>query len=175
MVVNNGAAALALAACALAAGREIVIARGELVEIGDGFRIPELLEASGAVLREVGTTNRVRLADYAAAVGETTALVVKVHPSNFVVEGFTSSVPVAELATLPCRSWSTSGRVCWSRTHGCRVSQMPPAPRRQGLLSSRRPATSCWAGRSAVSYWVARTWSSGCGVTRSPAPCAWTS
>ena len=101
MVVNNGAAALALAGCALANGREIVIARGELVEIGDGFRIPELLEASGAVLREVGTTNRVRLADYAAALGEKTALVVKIHPSNFVVEGFTSSVPVAELATLP--------------------------------------------------------------------------
>ncbi len=101
LVVNNGAAALALAACALAAGREIVIARGELVEIGDGFRIPELLEASGAVLREVGTTNRVRLADYAAAVSDETALILKVHPSNFVVEGFTSSVQVAELATLP--------------------------------------------------------------------------
>jgi L-seryl-tRNA(Ser) seleniumtransferase len=100
LVVNNGAAALALTACALAAGREIVIARGELVEIGDGFRIPELLQASGAVLREVGTTNRVRLADYAAAVTDETALILKVHPSNFVVEGFTSSVPVAELATL---------------------------------------------------------------------------
>ncbi|WNB86901.1 L-seryl-tRNA(Sec) selenium transferase [Cellulomonas sp. ATA003] len=99
-VVNNGAAALALVTCALAAGREIVIARGELVEIGDGFRIPELLESLGARLREVGTTNRVRLADYAAAVGERTAFVLKVHPSNFVVSGFTSSVGVAELATL---------------------------------------------------------------------------
>ncbi len=99
-VVNNGAAALALVTCALASGREIVIARGELVEIGDGFRIPELLESLGARLREVGTTNRVRLADYAAAIGERTAFVLKVHPSNFVVSGFTSSVGIEELATL---------------------------------------------------------------------------
>ena len=100
-VVNNGAAALALVTCALAQGREIVVARGELVEIGDGFRIPELLESMGARLREVGTTNRVRLADYAAAIGEQTAFVLKVHPSNFVVSGFTSSMSVKELATLP--------------------------------------------------------------------------
>jgi L-seryl-tRNA(Ser) seleniumtransferase len=100
-VVNNGAAALALVACALATGREIVVARGELVEIGDGFRIPELLESLGARLREVGTTNRVHLADYESALGEDTAFVLKVHPSNFVVEGFTASVPVRELAALP--------------------------------------------------------------------------
>jgi len=99
-VVNNGAAALGLAALALAAGREIVIARGELVEIGDGFRIPEMLESVGARLREVGTTNRVRAADYEAAIGPETAFLLKVHPSNFRVEGFTSSVSVAELAAL---------------------------------------------------------------------------
>lgn len=99
-VVNNGAAALSLVACALGRGREVVIARGELVEIGDGFRIPELLESMGVRLREVGTTNRVRLADYEAAVGPDTAFVLKVHPSNFRVEGFTSSVPVSELAGL---------------------------------------------------------------------------
>jgi L-seryl-tRNA(Ser) seleniumtransferase len=100
-VVNNGAAALALVTCALAQGREIVVARGELVEIGDGFRIPELLESMGARLREVGTTNRVRLSDYADAIGDQTAFVLKVHPSNFVVSGFTSSVPIHELASLP--------------------------------------------------------------------------
>lgn len=101
-VVNNGAAALALVACALTgdARREVVVARGELVEIGDGFRIPDLLESVGARLREVGTTNRVRLADYEDAVGDGTAFVLKVHPSNFRVEGFTSSVPVPELAGL---------------------------------------------------------------------------
>jgi L-seryl-tRNA(Ser) seleniumtransferase len=99
-VVNNGAAALVLAATALATGREIVVSRGELVEIGDGFRLPDLLESTGARLREVGTTNRTALADYAAAVGPDTGFVLKVHPSNFVVHGFTSAVPVVELATL---------------------------------------------------------------------------
>jgi L-seryl-tRNA(Ser) seleniumtransferase len=99
-VVNNGAAALALAATALAQGREIVLARGEMVEIGDGFRIPELLTATGARLHEVGTTNRVRLDDYRAALGPATGFVLKVHPSNFVISGFTAAVPVAALREL---------------------------------------------------------------------------
>ncbi|SCG50800.1 L-seryl-tRNA(Sec) selenium transferase [Micromonospora echinaurantiaca] len=99
-VVNNGAAALVLAATALAAGGEIVVSRGELVEIGDGFRLPDLLESTGARLREVGTTNRTTLADYAAAIGPRTGFVLKVHPSNFQVTGFTSAVPVRALATL---------------------------------------------------------------------------
>lgn len=100
-VVNNGAAALALVTQVLCRdGGSVVIARGELVEIGDGFRIPELMESVGARLREVGTTNRVRLEDYAEAVDDDTAFVLKVHPSNFAVRGFTSSVPVASLATL---------------------------------------------------------------------------
>jgi L-seryl-tRNA(Ser) seleniumtransferase len=99
-VVNNGAGALVLAATALAQGREIVVSRGELVEIGDGFRLPDLLVSTGARLREVGTTNRTAPADYAAAVGPGTGFVLKVHPSNFVVSGFTSSVGVAELSAL---------------------------------------------------------------------------
>jgi L-seryl-tRNA(Ser) seleniumtransferase len=99
-VVNNGAAALALAATALAAGREIVVSRGEMVEIGDGFRLPDLVTSTGARLREVGTTNRTTLDDYAAAIGPQTGLVLKVHPSNFVVSGFTSSVDVGQLAGL---------------------------------------------------------------------------
>ncbi len=99
-VVNNGAAALALVTCALATGREVLIARGEMVEIGDGFRIPELLESVGCRLREVGTTNRVRTEDYAAARSEDTAFILKVHPSNFRIEGFTSSAPVEDLAGL---------------------------------------------------------------------------
>jgi L-seryl-tRNA(Ser) seleniumtransferase len=99
-VVNNGAAALVLAATALAAGTEIVVSRGELVEIGDGFRLPDLLVSTGALLREVGTTNRTTLADYTAAVKPETGFVLKVHPSNFVVSGFTSAVSVADLATL---------------------------------------------------------------------------
>ncbi|MFB9908572.1 L-seryl-tRNA(Sec) selenium transferase [Allokutzneria oryzae] len=99
-VVNNNAAALLLCALALAPGREIVISRGELVEIGDGFRIPELLRSTGARLHEVGTTNRVHLRDYACAIGPDTGFVLKVHPSNFEVTGFTSTVDIAELTTL---------------------------------------------------------------------------
>ncbi|MGH3660823.1 MAG: L-seryl-tRNA(Sec) selenium transferase [Micromonosporaceae bacterium] len=99
-VVNNGAAALVLAATALAAGREIVVSRGELVEIGDGFRLPELLASTGVELREVGATNRTTLDDYAAAIGPRTGFVLKVHPSNFVMRGFTSAVDVAALAGL---------------------------------------------------------------------------
>jgi L-seryl-tRNA(Ser) seleniumtransferase len=99
-VVNNGAAALVLTATALAAGREIVVSRGELVEIGDGFRLPDLLVSTGARLREVGTTNRTSLADYTAAIGPDTGFVLKVHPSNFVVRGFTSAVGIADLARL---------------------------------------------------------------------------
>jgi L-seryl-tRNA(Ser) seleniumtransferase len=99
-VVNNNAAALLLAAMALARDTEIVISRGEFVEIGDGFRIPELLAASGARLREVGTTNRTTLDDYRAAIGDRTGFVLKVHPSNFVVRGFTASVEVRDLAGL---------------------------------------------------------------------------
>ena len=97
-VVNNGAAALVLAATALAAGREIVVSRGEMVEIGDGFRLPDLLVSTGARLREVGTTNRTTVADYLGAVGDDTGMVLKVHPSNFVVTGFTSSASVRELS-----------------------------------------------------------------------------
>jgi len=101
LLVNNGAAALALVATALAgSGKEIVVARGELVEIGDGFRIPDLLTATGARLREVGTTNRVTPTDYIEAAGPDTAFVLKVHPSNFVVTGFTRSVDVAELSAV---------------------------------------------------------------------------
>jgi L-seryl-tRNA(Ser) seleniumtransferase len=98
LVVNNCAAALALVATALAQGRELVLARGELVEIGDGFRIPDLLVSTGARLHEVGTTNRVTLADYRGALGPDTGAVLKVHPSNFVVRGFTRAVEVGELA-----------------------------------------------------------------------------
>ena len=99
-VVNNGAAALVLTAAVLAAGREIIVSRGELLEIGDGFRLPELINSSGARVREVGTTNRTNLEDYRAAIGPATGFILKIHPSNFEMTGFTSSVDVGELATL---------------------------------------------------------------------------
>ena len=98
LVVNNGAAALVLATTALAAGREVLVSRGEMVEIGDGFRLPDLIESTGARLREVGTTNRTTVDDYAAAVGPDTGCILKVHPSNFRVEGFTSAASVEQLA-----------------------------------------------------------------------------
>jgi L-seryl-tRNA(Ser) seleniumtransferase len=99
-VVNNNAAALVLAATVLAAGREIIISRGELIEIGDRFRLPDLLVSTGARLIEVGTTNRTTVADYEQAITENTALILKVHPSNYKVEGFTSSAAISELAAL---------------------------------------------------------------------------
>src|SRR3954469_18286361 len=103
VVVNNNAAATLLVLAALARGREVIISRGELVEIGGGFRVPDVLAQSGSILREVGTTNRTRVADYAAAISERTALILRVHPSNFRMEGFTERATVSDLASLAQR------------------------------------------------------------------------
>jgi L-seryl-tRNA(Ser) seleniumtransferase len=98
LVVNNGAAALLLALAALARGRQVLVSRGELIEIGGEFRIPDILAASGAKLVEVGTTNRTRASDYRRAVTDRAAMILKVHPSNYRVVGFTASASAAELA-----------------------------------------------------------------------------
>jgi L-seryl-tRNA(Ser) seleniumtransferase len=100
VVVNNNAAATLIVLAALASGREVVVSRGELVEIGGGFRVPDVMAQSGAVLREVGTTNKTRVADYASAINERTALILRVHPSNFRIEGFTERPSLTDLVTL---------------------------------------------------------------------------
>lgn len=100
VIVNNCASAAFLTLTALAAGREVVISRGELVEIGGDFRVPDVLARSGCLLKEVGTTNRTKLADYEKAIGENTAMLLRVHPSNYRIIGFTSSPGNAELAAL---------------------------------------------------------------------------
>ena len=104
IVVNNCAAAVLVTLAALARGGEVIVSRGELIEIGDGFRIPEIMEQSGAILREVGTTNRTHLADYENGINEKTRVLLRVHPSNFKVTGFTDKPAIEELVALSQRS-----------------------------------------------------------------------
>src|SRR6267143_2453306 len=104
IVVNNCAAAILVVLAALARGGEVIVSRGELIEIGDGFRIPEIMEQSGALLREVGTTNRTKLADYENAISEKTRVLLRVHPSNFTVTGFTDKPSLEDLVALSLRT-----------------------------------------------------------------------
>jgi L-seryl-tRNA(Ser) seleniumtransferase len=104
IVVNNCAAAVLLVLASLAKGGEVIVSRGELIEIGDGFRIPEIMAESGAALREVGTTNRTHVADYENAIGDKTRLLLRVHPSNFTISGFAEKPSLEELVALSRRS-----------------------------------------------------------------------
>jgi L-seryl-tRNA(Ser) seleniumtransferase len=105
LVVNNNAAATMVTLAALAGGKEVIVSRGELIEIGGSYRLPEVMEFSGAKLREIGTTNKTRLSDYESAIGENTGAILKVHPSNFAVVGFAESVNLKPLASLASHNY----------------------------------------------------------------------
>ena len=122
LVVNNNAAAVILALSALSAGREVVVSRGELVEIGGSFRIPDVMRQSGATLVEVGTTNRTHLRDYKNAISDATSLLLKIHTSNFAVVGFTAQVSIGELASL---GRSSSIPVMLDAGSGCLIDLSP--------------------------------------------------
>ncbi len=131
IVTNNNAAAVLLALSTLALGREVIISRGQLVEIGGGFRVPDVMRQSGCHLVEVGTTNRTRISDYEAALTERTALLLTVHPSNFLITGFTESTPVSALADLAHKRGLLvmddlgSGCLLNSETYGLAHEPMP--------------------------------------------------
>lgn len=144
LVANNNAAAVLLALSALASGREVVISRGQLVEIGGGFRIPDVMRQSGCQLVEVGTTNRTRLSDYEAALSERTSMLLSVHPSNFHLLGFTESTPVAELARL---GRARGLQVMDDLGSGCLV-----ASEHYGLAHEPMPQESIAAGADVVCF-----------------------
>ena len=139
MAVNNNAGALLLALGTLARGREVVVSRGELVEIGGSFRVPDIMEQAGVTLREVGTTNRTHARDYEAAIGPGTGVLLKVHRSNFEQRGFVAEVPLAELAAIglkhgvPVIEDLGSGTLVDLRPHGLPDDTYAPARLREGV------------------------------------------
>jgi seryl-tRNA(Sec) selenium transferase len=160
IAVNNNAAAIYLALNELASGFEVVVSRGELIEIGDGFRIPEIMQRSGAILREVGTTNRTRIEDYRDAINERTRLLLRVHPSNFRMEGFTARPELRELvrsAAFRCtKTWAADAlrifeRLVWTS----RWFQKAFARVRAWFLSAE---INCWAVRRRASWLVIAGW-----------------
>ncbi|MFL5658963.1 MAG: L-seryl-tRNA(Sec) selenium transferase [Ktedonobacteraceae bacterium] len=144
LVVNNNAAAVLVALSALAMGREVIISRGQLVEIGGGFRVPDVMRQSGCQLVEVGTTNRTRINDYQAALSERTALLLSVHPSNFLITGFTESTPISALAEL---AHHHNLLVMNDLGSGCLL-----ASERYGLAHEPTPRESLAAGAAVVCF-----------------------
>ena len=159
VVVNNNAAATMIVLAALAAGREVIVSRGELVEIGGGFRVPDVMAQSGASLREVGTTNKTRAADYGAAISDRTALILRVHPSNFRIEGFTERPTLEELVALgkkfniPVAEDLGSGYLPLGTGRGQTGVRPPSGPPSDPLISASRRSRRRWrpASTSAAS------------------------
>ena len=180
VVVNNCAAAVVLAVNTLAEGREVLVSRGELVEIGGSFRIPDVLRKGGARMREVGTTNRTRVADFRAALSPETGLILKVHPSNFRIVGFTEAPSIEELAELAAEAgvplMEDQGSGLMDALPGALAPEadVPAAlargRRRRGV--QRRQAPRGTPGRAPRR--AARPWSSPCAAIPSTAPCGWT-
>ena len=181
LVVNNNAAAVMLVLASLARGREVIVSRGELVEIGGSFRMPDVMALSGAIMREVGTTNKTKIADYRDAISSATGLIMKVHRSNFSVVGFTEEAEIEELAALAGNSASRSS---WIWAQACPLTSPTtvyrgsgPCPRvcSKALTFCASAGTRCLADPRPASSWAGRTSSLQWPGTRCTGPCAWTS
>jgi L-seryl-tRNA(Ser) seleniumtransferase len=179
MAVNNNAAALLLLLSALARRKEVLVSRGELIEIGGEFRLPDIMAASGAKLVEVGTTNRTRLADYRRAITPRTALILKVHPSNYRVLGFTDAAPVSDLATLA----ASAGIPLAHDVGSGLLDRYPGVPKDEpSVLESLRAGADLVAfsgdkllGGPQAGLIIGRAdVVAGCAATRSRVPCGWT-
>lgn len=178
LVVNNNAAAVLLVLATHAAGKEVIVSRGELVEIGGSFRIPDVMAASGAKLVEVGATNRTHLGDYERAITPETAMILKVHPSNYRIEGFHEEVSSRELAALAHKHGllfyedQGSGHCCLT-TSWCAAAKKPRRLRfRQGSIWCRARAINCSVPHRRALSWAVAIWSRPVGRIRLCAPCA---
>ncbi len=180
IVVNNNAAAVFLVLNTLGKGSEVVVSRGELIEIGDGFRIPDIMSESGALLREVGTTNRTRMRDYERAINERTRLLLRVHPSNFRITGFTERPALEELVALGRRAqipvYEDLGSGCLADLSASGIAEpVVRASCEAGASVFPSAEINCWAGRRRGSSRDNGKLSSASGATRCFARCGSTS